>query len=363
MVTQWENYEQEVAHAKRNRSRSVAGFKSDGHDEFSGSVRWPSFDEIFTSQPRRYALSNATNRQLTSKPRGPAIRGPRTWMRHYAELPTLPDPVAELDQYYAEIENTIGRSAGTCKFRSNSERVVLAISQPPQTKWMDSLAGPKSASQVQGSLVILKVSSGNVQNWRRVKESGVAIHTPSKEDVAKHGTSSSHSQYQRRPLPGSSSHVEPSVAPVLVNTEPSRPEPDNFQVKTENVSGHQMPTRSAHASPHETSRNVQLSTHAASPIGQEVHLPQTSSSHPNPATRHSRPLTEASPTWRNTPSWESSGWFSRGAIIDTNLDATVPPVSFSHNTYHMPLLSSCKANLYTPLFLLRETLKRSLSGI
>lgn len=332
MVTQWENYEQAVEHAKRNRSRSVAGFKSDGYDEFSGTARWPSFDEIFTSQPRRYALSNATNRQLTSKQRGPAIRGPRTWMRHSAELPTLPDPVAELDQYYAGIENTIGRSAGTCKFRSNSERVVLAISQPPQTKWKDSLAGPGSASQAQGSLVILKVSSGNVQNWRRVKESGVAIHTPSKEDVAKHGTSSSHSQYQRRPLPGSSSHVESSEAP-------SRQEPDNFQVKMDNVSGHQMPTRSSHASsPHETSRNVvHLSTHATSPIGQEVHLPQTSSSHPNPATRHTRPLTEASPTWRNTPSWESSGWFSRGAIIDTNLDATVPPVSFSHNTYHMPL--------------------------
>ena len=40
----------------------------------------------------------------------------------------------------------------------------------------------------------------------------------------------------------------------------------------------------------------------------------------------SRPLTEAAPTWRNTPSWESTGWYSRGSLLDSATDAQVAPV-------------------------------------
>lgn len=39
-----------------------------------------------------------------------------------------------------------------------------------------------------------------------------------------------------------------------------------------------------------------------------------------------RPLTEAAPTWRNTPSWESNGWYSRGSLLDSATDAQVAPV-------------------------------------
>ena len=39
-----------------------------------------------------------------------------------------------------------------------------------------------------------------------------------------------------------------------------------------------------------------------------------------------RPLTEAAPTWRNTPSWESTGWYSRGSLLDSATDAQVAPV-------------------------------------
>lgn len=133
-------------------------------------------------------------------PRGPTLRGPRTWMRHRHENPPLPGPVEELDRYYTGVQNPIGRSAGTGKFRSNSERVVLAISQPPETTWRDEQAGPVPAKARQGSLLILKVSSGSVQNWRRVKESGASSRLPSRDSDNSPGSSSSRAQHQRRPI-------------------------------------------------------------------------------------------------------------------------------------------------------------------
>ena len=175
-VQEWEEWEREEQEAQRARSRSVADFRS-------GSERgghWESLDEVFPSQPRRFALSKATHRERTQKaPRGPTLRGPRTWMRHRAEGPALPSPVEELDRYYTEAQNPIGRSAGTGKFRSNSERVVLAISQPPPTTWRDDQAGPAPSKSNQGTLLLLKVSSGSVSNWRQVKESGSTSREPS----------------------------------------------------------------------------------------------------------------------------------------------------------------------------------------
>ena len=174
-VQEWDEWEHEEQEAQRARSRSVADFRS-------GSERgghWESLDEVFPSQPRRFALSKATHRERTQKvPRGPTLRGPRTWMRHRVEGPALPSPVEELDRYYTEAQNPIGRSAGTGQFRSNSERVVLAISQPPQTKWRDDQAGPAPSKSGQGTLLLLKVSSGSVSNWRQVKESGSTSRKP-----------------------------------------------------------------------------------------------------------------------------------------------------------------------------------------
>ena len=168
-VKEWDEWEREEQEVQRARSRSVADFRSGS--ELGG--HWESLDEVFPSQPRRFALSKATHRERTQKaPRGPTLRGPRTWMRHRAEGPALPSPVEELDRYYTEAQNPIGRSAGTGKFRSNSERVVLAISQPPLTKWRDDQAGPAPSKSTQGTLLLLKVSSGSVSNWRQVKESG-----------------------------------------------------------------------------------------------------------------------------------------------------------------------------------------------
>ena len=59
-------------------------------------------------------------------------------MRHQQSIKSLPDQVAKLDRYYTEMQNPIGRSAGTGHWRSNSERVVLAISQAPKTQLQDS---------------------------------------------------------------------------------------------------------------------------------------------------------------------------------------------------------------------------------
>ena len=51
------------------------------------------------------------------------------------------------------------------------------------------------------------------------------------------------------------------------------------------------------------------------------------------ASMKSRPLTEATPTWRNTPSWESTGWCSRGSLLDSTTDAQVAPVKIIHNDF------------------------------
>lgn len=170
-VQEWDEWERDQQAAQRARSHSVADFRPGGErDAFAGG--WQSLDEVFPSQPRRFALSKATHREQTQKaPRGPTLRGPRTWMRHRAPSTELPSDVEELDRYYTEMHNPIGRSAGTGKWRSNSERVVLAISQPPRTRWRDDQAGPAPGTAGQGTLLILKVSSGSVSNWRQVKES------------------------------------------------------------------------------------------------------------------------------------------------------------------------------------------------
>lgn len=331
-VQEWDEWERDQQAAQRARSKSVADFRPGGaRHAFAGG--WQSLDEVFPSQPRRFALSNATHREQTQKaPRGPTLRGPRTWMRHRAESPALPSGLEELDRYYTEMQNPIGRSAGTGKWRSNSERVVLAISQPPRTRWRDDQAGPATAATGktgQGTLLILKVSSGSVSNWRQIKESAVPSREPTR-DGATHGAlpAAAHlkmpegaleASEQDRELvktPGPSPETPARTgSPAIVLSDPPHKSGSDARSPVDEVQ-HSSAKRSASVT---TGRKASGSRgYLGSRLGVA-----SSSRHD---TGKNRPLTEAAPTWRNTPSWESTGWYSRGSLLDSATDAQVAPV-------------------------------------
>jgi hypothetical protein len=358
-VREWEDQERQVQDAIRAQSRSELGFRSGGFlvevGIGSSALDHFSLDDVFPSQPKRYALSNATHRQRTTKgPRGPTLRGPRTWMRHQNRTPALPEAVEELDRYYTGMQNPIGRSAGAGKWRSNSERVVLAISQPPEVEWEDSQAGPEHAKQHNGSLLILKVSSGSVQNWRHVKDAG-ARHPPTRDSE---GSQPSSSAQRRRPvdmptterLGSSAAEVMPKDDECAV-PESSPGEEDRANSKADVVQqegttkesrreGATITFTMASSIPETTSpraanavrwpveEGLQSSAASAS-VSKRSSSRGLLGSRPGPTASlfHSRPLTEATKTWHNTPSWESSGWYSQGSLLDSATDAHVAPVS------------------------------------
>ena len=337
------------------RSRSVMGLRSDGFDELGAEAAWSSLDDTFPSQPRRLALSVATDRQATAKVlRGPMLRGPRTWMRQATATAALPEPVAELDRYYTGQQNPIGRSAGSGQWRASSERVVLAISQPPQTRWRDEQAGSElPAKKRQGSLLILKVSSGSVQNWRRVQKSATskALSAPPS------------SQSQLRPVDMPTRAASKTAFPAVIDAPQEETVGLQHQEEApagreglvhadgsvEAVGGRSSPTASSilqFADVH----SGEISAHAP----QGTNTPATSAALTRASSRsvlgshqfsrsvletstnsgiRSRPLTDAPPTWRNAPSFESSGWYSRGLLIDNALDSRLPP-ALRHGRSH-----------------------------
>jgi hypothetical protein len=78
IVREWEEQDRQKQDALRKQSRSVVSMRSDGFLSFGGggAGAWQSLDDTFPSQPRRFALSEATNRTQTSKlPRGATLRG------------------------------------------------------------------------------------------------------------------------------------------------------------------------------------------------------------------------------------------------------------------------------------------------
>jgi len=373
-VREYEERERVSQQAHRVRSRSVAGFQSEGYSAFGG--HWSTLDEVFPSQPRRFALSVATDRTQTAKaPRGPTLRGPRTWMRHQYDQPLLPEAVVELDRYYTGVQNPIGRSAGTGKTRSSSERVVLAIAQSPDAEWHDDQAGPSvSAKRQQGSLLILKVSSGSVQNWRRVKQSGATR----SNDVSR---TASPAQHQRQPvgMPTQAAtqggRVVPAAAHLVLPEEYAdqgharvltdarhlshAPHADGspvWIVESDSVVNREgaialndpskshavdvvvdgaSPSQVEYASKSHSSSAGELSprptahtAHIKRPHSRGILGSRLGATTASRSTRSSRILTESSPSWRNTPSWESSGWYSRGSLIDSATDAQVAPVIY-----------------------------------
>ena len=376
-VREYEERERVSQQAHRVRSRSVAGFQSEGYSAFGG--HWSALDEMFPSQPRRFALSVATDRTQTAKaPRGPTLRGPRTWMRHQYDQPLLPEAVAELDRYYTGVQNPIGRSAGTGKTRSSSERVVLAIAQSPDAQWHDDQAGPSmSAKRQQGSLLILKVSSGSVQNWRRVKQSGATR----SNDVSRTASPAQHQQQPidmptqaatqgGRAVPAAAhlvrlqlpeEYADQGHARVLTDARhlSHKPHADGSTVwiveSDSVVSGEgaialndpskshavdvvlngASPSRVESASKSHSSSVGELSptptahtTHIKRPHSRGILGSRLGATAANRSTTTSRILTESVPSWRNTPSWESSGWYSRGSLIDSATDAQVAPVIY-----------------------------------
>lgn len=361
-VREWEDQERLAQDAMRAQNRSELGFRSDGFLEFGvgslTSLNNFSLDDVFPSQPKRYALSNATHRQKTAKgPRGPTLRGPRTWMRHQNRTPALPEAVEELDRYYTGMQNPIGRSAGAGNWRSNSERVVLAISQPPEIQWNESQAGPEPAKQHNGSLLILKVSSGSVQNWRHVKDAGTG---PPPTRHSEGSQPSSSAQQRRRPVDmpmvagmgSSTAHVivpkdEACEVPASSPGEEdkaSSPKLDVLQrdstTKESRREGATITFTVASSHPEPTSPRLASAVHK--PSEESLHASPTSASHSKRSSARGllgsrvgqtassfpgRPLTEATKTWRNTPSWESTGWYSQGSLLDSATDAHVAPVS------------------------------------
>jgi len=351
-VREREDEERHEQAAMRMRSRSELGFRSDGFAEFGvgPSLGHFSLDDVFPSQPKRFALSNATHRQKTAKgPRGPTLRGPRTWMRHQNQTPTLPEAVEELDRYYTGMQNPIGRSAGAGNWRSNSERVVLAISQPPEIEWQDSQAGPQPDNESKGSLLILKVSSGSVQNWRHVRDAGAAK-PPTRDSEGSHPSSSA--QHRRRPVDmPTTARVGTTNANVVVPTDAALTATTPGAEDKASSPNADSPHRGAGAreGPTITFTMASSNTHDASPSN-AVHGPAEDSSQTLPVTAAnskrsstrgflssrfgatasslaSRPLTEATKIWRNTPSWESTGWYSQGSLLDSATDEQVAPVS------------------------------------
>ena len=357
-VREWEDHERMVQDAMRAQSRSQLCFRSDGfHVDVGMALDHFSLDDVFPSQPKRYALSNATHRQKTTKgPRGPTLRGPRTWMRHQNRTPALPEAVEELDRYYTEMQNPIGRSAGAGKWRSNSERVVLAISQPPEVEWEDSQAGPEHAKQHNGSLLILKVSSGSVQNWRHVKDAG-AGHPLTRDSEGSQPSSSA--QRRRRPIDmPTTERLGSSTAEVVMpkddecavpESSPGEEDRANSEADVLQQEGTTKESRRegatitftmASSSPETTSPRAANAVHwpveeglqssaASASVSKRSSSRGLSGSRLGPTASlfHSRPLTEATKTWRNTPSWESSGWYSQGSLLDSATDAHVAPVS------------------------------------
>jgi hypothetical protein len=278
-------------------------------------------------------------------------------MRHQQSIKSLPDQVAKLDRYYTEMQNPIGRSAGTGHWRSNSERVVLAISQAPKTQWQDSQAGPETAKPEQGSLLILKVSSGSVQNWRQVsgarqmKRQGdstafssamdksveasvepsfpLAAHLTMPEELdeesrnaqnqatVQHNANFQHIETQRRSTTEQASRLgSPSTLSLSERYHSAQSPTSGVQSRTAQASASAVRISSRS----KTARISQQSSRLRGGLGSRVGATSTGDV-------RSRPLTESTPTWRNTPSWESSGWYSRGMLIDTALDEIVPPVS------------------------------------
>ena len=337
------------------RSRSVMGLRSDGFDELGAEAAWSSLDDTFPSQPRRLALSVATDRQATAKVlRGPMLRGPRTWMRQATATAALPEPVAELDRYYTGQQNPIGRSAGSGQWRASSERVVLAISQPPQTRWRDEQAGSElPAKKRQGSLLILKVSSGSVQNWRRVQKSATskALSAPPS------------SQSQLRPVDMPTRAASKTAFPAVIDAPQEETVGLQHQEEApagreglvhadgsvEAVGGRSSPTASsilqfadvhsgeisAHAPQGTNTPAISAALTRASSrsvLGSHQFSRSVLETSTNSGIR-SRPLTDAPPTWRNAPSFESSGWYSRGLLIDNALDSRLPP-ALRHGRSH-----------------------------
>ncbi|MGB1604842.1 MAG: hypothetical protein ACPIOQ_69560, partial [Promethearchaeia archaeon] len=209
------------------------------------------------------------------------------------------------------------------------------------------------AKKRQGSLLILKVSSGSVQNWRRVQKSATskALSAPPS------------SQSQLRPVDMPTRAASKTAFPAVIDAPQEETVGLQHQEEApagreglvhadgsvEAVGGRSSPTASSilqFADVH----SGEISAHAP----QGTNTPATSAALTRASSRsvlgshqfsrsvletstnsgrRSRPLTDAPPTWRNAPSFESSGWYSRGILIDNALDSRLPP-ALRHGRSH-----------------------------